>query len=333
MHSDIRDDTRALYHGRSESEIVTGKTLLVASTGGHLEQLTRLVRSRKIDTDERLWVTFEHSQSATLLAHESVQYIPYIPSRGLKEAIQSLPEMFRIVREFSPDTVVSTGAAIAIPAVLAASVHGIRIVYIESVSRFLGPSLTGRLLQVVPWIARYTQHPEWANKRWRVGPQVLEDFTLTKVDCSVKNPKLFISLGTIKPFRFDRAIDALERVIPKSTNVRIQFGETERDYGHWSARKTLSVEEFQENVDWADIVIMHSGVGSILNVLDSGKRPVLLVREKNYGEHVDDHQKEVAVALGSTGLVMAPDLQSLAWQDLLDAMNFAVKRSQDLDEG
>ena len=57
---------------------------------------------------------------------------------------------------------------------------------------------------------------------------------------------------------------------------------------------------------------MHAGVGSIMVSLANGKRPVVMARLTELGEHVDDHQLELARRLEAGGLVaLAEDADEL----------------------
>ena len=48
---------------------------------------------------------------------------------------------------------------------------------------------------------------------------------------------------------------------------------------------------------------MHAGVGSVMISLANGKRPIVMARRREFGEHVDDHQLELARRLEASGLV------------------------------
>ena len=54
----------------------------------------------------------------------------------------------------------------------------------------------------------------------------------------------------------------------------------------------------------ARIVVTHAGPGSIMPVLYRGNIPVVLAREKKFGEAVDDHQKDFAARLEAEGLIL-----------------------------
>ena len=51
------------------------------------------------------------------------------------------------------------------------------------------------------------------------------------------------------------------------------------------------------------MVVTHAGVGSILTCLLNGKRPVVVPRLAGLGEHVDDHQLELARRLRDIDVV------------------------------
>jgi hypothetical protein len=71
-------------------------TLLVATVGGDLTQLVDIAARLPDDgnNSERVWVTHDHAQSRSLLAGESVVYVPYI---GMRERISHPPE-FELAR-------------------------------------------------------------------------------------------------------------------------------------------------------------------------------------------------------------------------------------------
>jgi UDP-N-acetylglucosamine--N-acetylmuramyl-(pentapeptide) pyrophosphoryl-undecaprenol N-acetylglucosamine transferase len=56
----------------------------------------------------------------------------------------------------------------------------------------------------------------------------------------------------------------------------------------------MSPVEFSSAARDADVVVTHAGVGTLLELLGMGIYPVLAVRRGTRGEHVDDHQTEIA---------------------------------------
>ena len=65
----------------------------------------------------------------------------------------------------------------------------------------------------------------------------------------------------------------------------------------------VSFDRFVELVQEARVVVTHAGVGSILVTLMNGKRPVVVPRRADLGEHVDDHQLELSRRLAAIGVV------------------------------
>lgn len=47
----------------------------------------------------------------------------------------------------------------------------------------------------------------------------------------------------------------------------------------------------------ARVIISHGGAGTLLQILQLGRVPVVMPREKKFGEHVDNHQVELVQAL------------------------------------
>ena len=122
---------------------------------------------------------------------------------------------------------------------------------------------------------------------------------------------IFVTLGTHEQ-PFDRALDLVAALARRET-VLVQHGAT-------PPRPGLSGVEWSEYLDWApltalmrdaDVVITHAGVGSAVTAIRAGKKPVLVPRLARYGEHVDDHQLQIAERLAEFGLavVCAPEAQ------------------------
>ena len=152
-------------------------TLLVASTGGHLKELHYLHRRLSDVTGPFRWATFDTPQSRSLLDRETVDFVPFVDSRdyGQRDA-QCFRLARRILSDPEVDTVVSTGAAVALPFMALARAQRRFCHYIESSTRADGPSITGRLLRRVPGVHLYAQYPDWARGRWSYRGSVFDSF-------------------------------------------------------------------------------------------------------------------------------------------------------------
>jgi beta-1,4-N-acetylglucosaminyltransferase len=119
------------------------RVLIVCSSGGHLTQALAL--RPWWGNHERKWVTFPVEDARSRLAAEDYVECHYPTVRNLPNLVRNVGLARRVLREFRPDVVVSTGAAIALPFFSQARRYGARTVYIEPVDRIERPSLSGRL--------------------------------------------------------------------------------------------------------------------------------------------------------------------------------------------
>lgn len=116
----------------------------------------------------------------------------------------------------------------------------------------------------------------------------------------------FVTVGNAtQPFeRLLRAVTANLDMLPKP--VHVQHGAMPFSIPGCSAHPFLRMDQFAELVRCSNLLIMHCGAGSLMHALDAGKLPVVMPRQSRFGEHVDDHQIELAEALAGTGrIVMA----------------------------
>lgn len=134
--------------------------LLVCSTGGHLLQLHALGAAWA--GVSRAWVTFDKSDARSLLASEHVLFAYGPTNRNVGNLLRNLKLAFRLVRRLRPRVIVTTGAGVAVPFCWIGRLHGAKVVYVESLSRIDGPSLSCRL--IAPVASRiYAQWPELAE--------------------------------------------------------------------------------------------------------------------------------------------------------------------------
>lgn len=133
-----------LREARARRIDADARTLLVCSNGGHLAQLGAL-RSWW-ESRERAWVTFRTPDAESLLADEpSVHWAHHPTTRNVGNLLRNTVLARRVMREFRPDIVVSTGAGVALPFFVLARRMGVLTAYIEVYDRIDTATLTGRL--------------------------------------------------------------------------------------------------------------------------------------------------------------------------------------------
>jgi UDP-N-acetylglucosamine--N-acetylmuramyl-(pentapeptide) pyrophosphoryl-undecaprenol N-acetylglucosamine transferase len=304
-----------------------GKLLLCASTGGHLWQLERIARTFDAREDS-LWVTFDTEQSRSLLAGRRVLYVPYVSPRDVRGVLTAMVRIDQALRTETFDGVVSTGAGLALSTIGPTTVRRMRRLYIESVSRVTGPSLTGRIIHATRLYETWAQHQGWASGRWTYHGSVLGNLVArTRGVHEVR--RVFVTLGTIKPYHFSRLVERVAAVIPPGADVVWQLGVTPAPAGlRGTVHDHMSAEQFTEATRRADVVVTHAGVGTVIGLIESGIFPVVVPRRAAHDEHVDDHQAEIAGLVSGSGLGLVREADQLAYDDLLTAATKEVARAQ-----
>ncbi|XVX19513.1 glycosyltransferase [Actinomycetota bacterium] len=310
------------------------RTLLLASTGGHLEELARLWPRFQPAPAEVVWATFDSPQSRSLLADQHVEFIRPVAPREARAAARSVPEARRFLRKHGITQVVSTGSAVAVPWLTAARALRLPAHYIESAARGDGPSLSGRMLMTVPGVHLYCQSPAWADRRWSFRGSLFDSY-LSAVAPADREPsvrRVVVTLGTLG-FGFRRAVEALVPAIAEvaapDADVLWQTGATDVSGLGITAHDRVPSHDLQSAIEEADLVVAHAGVGSSLVALDAGHCPVVIPRLKAHNEHVDDHQTMLSSELSRRGLAVAATPESITAATLSEAARRAVSGNAD----
>jgi UDP-N-acetylglucosamine--N-acetylmuramyl-(pentapeptide) pyrophosphoryl-undecaprenol N-acetylglucosamine transferase len=300
-------------------------TLLVASEGGHLVELYQLSEF-VCPPGDRVWVTFDTPQSRSLLAGQDVRFAPFVGTRDLVGTARAARWARGFLRSGHFDTVISTGAGIALAVLPLASRMGADCYYIESATRTDGPSLTGRLLTPFRSLHLRTQHERWADQRWLHQVSVFDGFHSFPLAEPAKPRSMVVSLGIHRGFGFRRLLERLVQIIPDDVEVLWQAGHTDTSGMGIDAHVSLPAPELSRAMVTSDVVLTHAGIGSVFSALQAGKHPVVAPRRKQFNEHVDDHQAGIARELDRLGLVTCVDAGKLEWADIVRAASWRVER-------
>lgn len=123
---------------------------------------------------------------------------------------------------------------------------------------------------------------------------------------------------------FDRLAKRVDEIAKGvGEDVIIQRGHTAYTPKHASFFDFATRDEMRRLVKKARVIVSHGGAGSIIFALSAGKPVVVVPRLKRYGEHVNDHQLELARALEEGGKVRAVyDIEEL--ETALKTMDDAI---------
>lgn len=117
---------------------------------------------------------------------------------------------------------------------------------------------------------------------------------------------IFVAVGTQK-FPLNRLLRELDMLLENGKiqeQVFAQSGCSDYVPQHFENVPFLPKDEFEKMVDQCDLLITHSGVGSILSGITHGKPVIVFPRLSKFGEHVDDHQLQIAESFSALNLVL-----------------------------
>ncbi len=305
------------------------RTLLAASGGGHLAELAQLRSRFAFDPGDVTWFTPDTAQSRSMLHGERMIHSEPAPPRDWSSAVHNARLAGALCRRAGFDVAISTGASIAVSVLPVARRYGARAYYVESAARVSGPSVSGRMLALAPGVRTYSQHRSWSNPRWPYAGSVFDSFEPGPEENQRGLDRVVVTLGSQLGYPFDRLVERLVRVLPAGASVTWQTGGTDAGAHGVVGRVSMPHDELIGAIEDADLVIAHAGVGSALSALQAGRHPVLVGRRRALGEHVDDHQLQIAAELAERGLATACEPQDLTGEVLLRAARRTVVMAQD----
>lgn len=105
---------------------------------------------------------------------------------------------------------------------------------------------------------------------------------------------IFVTVGTHEQ-QFDRLIKEVDRLKKENLiqdEVFIQTGYSNYVPKYCKWEKIISFEKMNQLIEESDIIITHGGPATFMGVIAKGKSPIVVPRQKKFGEHVNDHQIE-----------------------------------------
>ena len=134
---------------------------------------------------------------------------------------------------------------------------------------------------------------------------------------------ILVMLGT-QNNSFHRLLEEIDDLINKgiiNDEVVVQAGYTKYKSKNMKIFSLIPLEELEELIEKADLIITHGGVGSIISSLKKGKKVIAVPRLHEYQEHVNNHQKEIVETFDKKGYI-------IGIQDVKE-LNEAIEKSKD----
>lgn len=113
---------------------------------------------------EVTWVTLE-APDVEFLLRESSKVLAHGPTnRSLRALLRNFGLAWRTVGDTRAETILSTGAGLAVPFLIVGRLRGRRCVYVESLTRINSPSMSGWMVYLVA-DEFFVQWPTAARRR------------------------------------------------------------------------------------------------------------------------------------------------------------------------
>ncbi len=145
---------------------------------------------------------------------------------------------------------------------------------------------------------------------------------------------ILVLLGT-QNNSFYRLLEEIEKNIQDGTikeEVIVQAGYTKFQSNNMKIIDLIPKKQLEQLQDKANLIITHGGVGSIISSIEKGKKVIAVPRMHEYGEHVNNHQKEIVKDFNDKGYIIGIDKVEGLKQALIKAKDFKPKKYQHNNE-
>lgn len=117
-------------------------------------------------------------------------------------------------------------------------------------------------------------------------------------------PFVFVTVGNLE-WPFERFWEAIHHVLAqdRERDWLVQRGPAPFHCSFALCLQRLSPDDYRYAIQHAEKVVAHLGAGTLLDCWRSGKVPIVMPRDPQFSEHVDDHQLQLALALEKAGAI------------------------------
>jgi UDP-N-acetylglucosamine transferase subunit ALG13 len=315
------------------------KLLIIASAGGHLtqamcatsscENIVLVCNKKNISNDKikRIYKILDTQHNA-LVHFVNVFFALYV-----------------LLRE-RPAVVFSTGGPIVLPFALLCKFLPIKFVYLDTLSRVVELSNTGKLVKKYNLYNEFycqwkdiaaKNNAKYIGKCFDILCENSYEVTSKKVD---ECPLILVTVGT-NQYDFSRLFTMLAE-LPLYNDRRVKWviqashNKVTQLPANGEVVEMISRDEMESLVKQSSLVISHCGIGSINLMLSYQKQVIFVPRVEKYNEFSDDHQLQIANEIGSELFTVSlPDtpmpeitFEELAAREILtspvDTTNYAM---------
>ncbi len=113
---------------------------------------------------------------------------------------------------------------------------------------------------------------------------------------------IYVTAGNQR-FPFTRLLLSVNSAIQEgiiTDNVYVQYGSFRPEFKLDQFTEKRPAYPYEEHIDMirhADMIVSHAGEDIVLLALMLGKFPIIMPRQKNFGEHIDNHQVEFSAKM------------------------------------
>ena len=257
---------------------------------------------------DRVWITSEGVYAEELRrSGETVRTLPRLDRSAF--SISAARRSAELALRERPQIILTSGAGLVVPFCVVGRAMGASIVFVETMARVRTPSTSARAVSRLG-AHMFVQWEELGASFERVvvcRPLLLEGIGSV---APTAGEGTFVTLGSHdQPFRW------LTRLVKVATEagvlprpIVLQDG-TRTNAPDWADvhHQYVSPDSFRSLVVGSAVVVAHAGAGAMASSLQLGHRPVVVPRQKSLGEHVDDHQLDLADKLESLGYIERGD--------------------------
>ena len=139
---------------------------------------------------------------------------------------------------------------------------------------------------------------------------------------------ILVLLGT-QHNEFTRLLQEIDECIKSKKideEVIVQAGFTKYESKKMRIFDMIPKLDLDEFVERADLVITHGGVGSIIMALNKNKKVIAVPRLHEYGEHVNDHQRQIIKVFSEKGYLIGIQNVEDMPEALKDIKTFVPKK-------